>query len=270
MSIDARVSPRELEELLENGKVKVVEIRPEEDYEAGHIPGSVRISRRELEDPGAAFDGTMATPEQMNGLLSLKGIVGGEALVVSSDVGNPHNATRFWWLMSVYGNENVRVLDGNYENWKAGGHPIETGKPGDPKPSDYRVSPPDFRQIAYRGDLLALGKDSVLLDVRTRAEYEGAIRKGAGRGGRIPGAILLPYENNLDAKGFFKPVPELKKMYEEAGVPPEKEIVLYCMRAYRSTHTLFVLRELLGYPRLRNYEGSWIEWSNIPGFPVEI
>lgn len=267
---EALICCSELEQLIGKNEVRIIEIRQEADYEAGHIPGAIRISRQELEDPNAAFEGMMATPEQIGALLNSKGIVNDDALAVSANVKNPQDATRFWWLMSVYGHDNVRVLDGNYENWVAEGYPIETGKPAGPELTQYRMTLPDHARIAEKEHLLQLADDQLLLDVRTRSEFEGEIRKGAGRGGRIPGAVLLPFQEALDVNGHIRPAEELKEMYEKAGVTPDREIILYCMRAYRSTHTLFVLQEILGFERLRNYEGSWIEWSNIQELPVEL
>ena len=121
-----------------------------------------------------------------------------------------------------------------------------------------------FRSVKDRG------ADVVLLDVRSLEEYTGEkVSSGAGRGGRIPGAVHVFFRDALDAKGSFKPVSELKALYESVGATPDKEIIIYCMRAHRASHTMFVLKELLGYPHLKLYDGSWIEWSNVPELPIE-
>lgn len=267
----ALIEASELKQLLDaKAAIKVVDIRSAEDYEAGHIPGAIQIARTDFEDPNGRVEALMSTPDQMNRLLSAKGIANGDALVVYSGQKSPQMATRFWWVMSVYGHKDVRVLNGNYESWATEGLPVGQGRP-DPLPqTEYKTGPADVAQIVEASQVKDRGADVVLLDARSLEEYTGErVASGAGRGGRIPGAVHVFFLDALDEKGFFRPASELKALYESVGATPDKEIFIYCMRAHRASHTMFVLKELLGYPRLKVYDGSWIEWSNTPDLPVE-
>ena len=267
----ALIDVPELKRLLdEKAAIKIVDIRSAGDYEAGHIPGAIQIARTDFEDPNGRVEALMSTPEQMNRLLSAKGIANGDALVVYSGQKSPQMATRFWWVMDVYGHKNVRVLNGNYEGWAAEGLPVEQGRPEPLPQTEYKAGPVDVAQIVEAQEVKDRGADVVLLDVRSLEEYTGEkVSSGAGRGGRIPGAVHVFFRDALDAKGSFKPVSELKALYESVGATPDKEIIIYCMRAHRASHTMFVLKELLGYPHLKLYDGSWIEWSNVPELPIE-
>ena len=268
---EAIIEASELKKLLdEKAAVKVVDIRSAEDYEAGHITGAIQIARTEFEDPSGRVDALMATPEQMDRLLSAKGIANGDALVVYSGQKSPQMATRFWWVMDVYGHKDVRVLNGNYESWTAEGLPVEKGRPEPLPQTEYRTAPADMGQVVESHEVRDHGADVVLLDARSLEEHTGEkVSSGAGRGGHIPGAVHVFFRDALDENGSFKPVSKLKALYEGVGATPDREIIIYCMRAHRASHTMFVLKELLGYPRLKVYDGSWIEWSNTPELPIE-
>lgn len=253
------------------GKVKIIDVRSAKDYAAGHIPGAIHIERKAFENPDAPVDGTIATPEQMNQFLSAAGIAGNDTLVVYSSIKNsPQMAARFWWVMDIYGNKNVRVLDGGIEGWTAKGGALETGSGKALPPTAYHVQTMDLTQLAYKDDVLKRAPGVVLLDVRDPDEYSGkTIAEGAGRGGRIPGAVHLYFKENLDADGFYKSPEELKALYAAKGITADTEVIVYCMRAHRASSTILALRELLGFKNVRGYNGSWMEWSNIPSLPIE-
>lgn len=266
------ISAGELRALVDGGgAVKVIDVRSPEEYAAGHVPKALHLDRRAYDNPDQAADGAVASPEVMNGLLSARGVARADALVVYAGVRSLQMATRLWWLLKAYGHEApVRVLDGGFERWVAGEHPVEVGPPAAVARSDYRVAAFDAAQLADTEAVAGRAPDAVLLDVRGKDEFTGArVMGGAGRGGRIPGAVHVFFRDAVGADGLLRPVDELRRLYAERGVTPDKEIIIYCMRAHRASHTLFVLKHLLGYPRVRVYNGSWIEWSNDPERPIE-
>lgn len=252
-------------------KLRIIDVRPAKDYEAGHIPGAIHLERKAFEDPNAPVDGTIATPEQINRLLSNAGIANDDALVVYSSIkDSPQMASRFWWVMDIYGHKNVRVLDGGIEGWTASGGQLAAGKGKALPKADYHVRNMDLTQLAFKDDVLNRASGVVLLDVRTPKEYDGSvISEGAGRGGRIPGAVHLFFKDSLDENGFFKSPEALKTLFASRGITADTDVIVYCMRAHRASSTIMALRELLGYQKVRGYNGSWIEWSNIPSLPLE-
>ena len=267
----ASIEPAELASLLEGGAVKVIDVRPAEEYAAGHVPGALHLDRRAFDNPDQARDGKVVAPERLNQLLSERGVGRDDALVVYSGQRSPQMATRLWWLLRGYGHAGaVRVLDGAWEGWVAAGQATQAGPPPAATPSRYEVGPFDATQLADKAAVEGRGPNVVLLDVRDLDEFTGArVSSGAGRGGRIPGAVHLLFRENLTPEGRLKPAEELRERYARLGIGPETEVIVYCMRAHRASHTCFVLKELLGCERVRVYNGSWIEWSNDPDRPVE-
>jgi len=199
-------------------------------------------------------------------LLEMRG-VSVEKEVVFYEETSGMRAARGLWFLEYFGHPNVKVLDGGIQAWREAGYPITT-QAISPKASHFK--------IAERRDLLAtvdnvrdaLNRETVcLLDTRSKDEYVGRHIRAA-RGGAIPGAVHLEWTNNLDSSGRYKPEAELRKMYEELGVTPGKEIIPYCQGGYRSAHTYLALR-LIGFPKVRNYLGSWKEWGDRLDLPIE-
>ncbi len=244
-------------------------------YEVGHIPGAVKIDwHTELNDPvtrdyidGAAFAELMAS----------KGISRDSTVVFYGDKANWWAAYALW-VFTLFGHEDVRLLDGGRDKWIAEGRPLTTDKPDLPRGEYPQVQRQDGPIRAYRDEVLThLEHRGKLVDVRSPQEFTGERthmpdypQEGALRGGHIPGARSVPWGKAVQEDGTFKPIEELRALYtEEQGLAPDDDIVVYCRIGERSSHTWFVLTRLLGYVRVRNYDGSWTEWGNLVRAPIE-
>jgi len=259
----------ELMRSIDSKGVRAIDVRGIWDYRIGHIPGAVRRNNKEFEDPENPIEGMIAAAERIEALMSANGIANDDLVVIYADNKKPQMATRLWWVLKIYGHQKVQVLDGHYQAWADSGYHLERWNSVRPAPSVYKISTTDRSRIAVSRDCLYPSANTVLLDVRPRNEYTGKrTSTKAGRGGHIPGAVNVFYLDAVDERGFFKDVKILRTMYTAAGVTPERDVIVYCMRAHRASHTYFVLVNLLGFSSVRIYDGSWIEWSNLPGHPV--
>ncbi len=262
-------------EHLNSPKVRLVEVGYDVDnYNAGHIPGATGWGwSTDFQHP---IRKDLPTKEGMEKLLSRSGIDNDTTILVYGSRRNGY-ATFALWLLKIYGHRDVRVMDGNREKWISEGRPLTTEIPILPTAS-YHASEPDWRLRASRRKVLdSIGKpESVLVDVRTPEEYHGQLwemwkyqAEASQRGGHIPGAVNIPWDQAFKEDGTFKSAQELQKIYFENKVTPDKEVISYCIVGGRSNLTWFVLTYLLGYPRVRLYDGSWAEWSTLIGVPVE-
>jgi thiosulfate/3-mercaptopyruvate sulfurtransferase len=241
-------------------------------YETGHIPGAIKVDwHTELNDP--------VTRDYVDGagfaaLMSDKGISRHTTVVIYGDRNNWWAAYALW-VFSLFGHPDVRLLDGGRAAWVAEGRPMTTDVPT-PRRSDYPTVERDDTGIrAFKDEVLAhLGKPMV--DVRSPGEYSGELlhmpdypQEGAVRGGHIPGAVSMPWARAAAEDGRFRSREELEQLYgQEAGLTPADDVVVYCRIGERSSHTWFVLTHLLGYDRVRNYDGSWTEWGNSVRVPI--
>ena len=242
-------------------------------YETGHIPGAVKIDwHTELNDPVVRdyVDG-----EGFAALLSRKGISRDDTVVIYGDKNNWWAAYALW-VFSLFGHDDVRLLDGGRDKWIAEGRPITT-ETSTAQPADYPVVERDDTALrAYKDDVLAHLGAGPLIDVRSPEEYDGSRttapaypEEGALRGGHIPSAQSVPWARAVAADGGFKSRAELDAIYrEEAGLQDGDAIVAYCRIGERSSHTWFVLRHLLGFDDVRNYDGSWTEWGSAVRVPI--
>ena len=242
-------------------------------YETGHIPGAIKVDwHTELNDPVVRdyVDG-----EGFAALLSRKGISRGDTVVIYGDKNNWWAAYALW-VFSLFGHEDVRLLDGGRDKWIAEGRPITT-ETSTPEPADYPVVERDDTALrAYKDDVLAHLGAGPLIDVRSPEEYDGSRttapaypEEGALRGGHIPSAQSVPWARAVAADGGFKSRAELDAIYrDEAGLQDGDAIVAYCRIGERSSHTWFVLRHLLGFDDVRNYDGSWTEWGSAVRVPI--
>ena len=243
-------------------------------YAQGHIPGAVAWDWTSQLTDGVRRD--LVSREAFQGLLRDSGIEPDTTIVLYGDNDNWFAAWAYWQL-KLYGHRDVRLIDGGRKLWLARSLPTTTTVPTHAA-GHYRLPEPSFELRAHRDGILAgLGQPGfALVDVRSPAEYAGDLlapahlpQEGAQRPGHIPGAASVPWASAVREDGTFKPVAELAALYGAKGITPDREVVAYCRIGERSSHTWFVLHELLGYPRVRNYDGSWSEWGSLVGVPIE-
>ena len=270
------VSTDWLAEHLNDPTIRIIE--SDEDlliYHTGHIPNAQKIDwHTDLNDPVVR---DYVSREQFQALLRSKGIDDKTTVIFYGDRNNWW-ATYAFWVFQLFGFTNARILDGGRSKWEAERKPMNTEDPRFP-PSAY-VAPQrnDERIRAFQQDVRAhLGSTGKLVDVRSPQEFTGEKlhmpdypQEGAMRGGHIPGAKSVPWARAANADGSFKSAPELREIYEkEKGLKSSDDVMAYCRIGERSSHTWFVLTYLLGYSRVRNYDGSWTEWGNTVRAPIE-
>jgi thiosulfate/3-mercaptopyruvate sulfurtransferase len=261
------VTPAELSsELLAGNKPLLIDLRPAEAFAAGHLPGAVHLDLFGI----SAVDTDEAPLKAffwiIEHLLASRGVAAGVPVVVYDDQSGIRAARAFWFL-EYFGHDEVRLLDGGYAAWTRAG--LETTQSADKPVGTDWTGTREAQTLASWRDVRArlTQADALILDTRSDGEYCGT-QVRAARGGAIPGAVHLEWTRNLDQDGAFKPLAELREMYEGAGVTPDKDVVTYCQGGYRAAHSYLALR-LLGYPRVRNYIGSWKEWGDRVDLPIE-
>ncbi len=259
----------------ESRKLVEVDYDPENGYRKGHIKDSSLIWwKRDINDP---LTRDIIDKKHFEELMSKNGIKPGTEVILYGDFNNWFAAFVFW-VFKYYGHENIKIMNGGRKKWELENKEYTTEEPKI-QATEYKAGPPDEGLRAYLFDVWrSLAKtDSVLVDVRSPKEFTGEITappeypmEHAQRGGHIPGANNIPWATAVnDADGTFKSVEELKQIYEPKGVIPDKDVICYCRIGERSSHSWFVLKYLLGYPKVRNYDGSWTEWGNMIGNPVQ-
>lgn len=271
---DVLVSTRWASSRLADDSVVFLEV--DEDVTAyhtdGHIPGAVALNwRTELQQE---FVRDLVDRERFGELMSRLGITRDHTVVV---YGGNHNwfAAYAYWYLRLYRHPDVRLLDGGRMRWERDGLPLETEVPQRPA-TNYVAEPQDLSIRAFRGDVLAgLGTDA-LVDVRSVDEFTGRLTAPAGlpqEGGRqrghIPGAVSIPWNRAVTRDGTFRPDSELRDIYAGFLGDTDRRVVTYCRIGERSSHTWFVLHELLGQPNVVNYDGSWVEYGSLIGVPIE-
>jgi thiosulfate/3-mercaptopyruvate sulfurtransferase len=256
----------ELQQKLGSSKLCIIDVRPAEEYAQGHIPGATHFDLFGLSLADTSAGPLKSFMYMIHHVLELRGVTL-EKEVIFYENNSGMRAARGVWFLEYLGHPQAKMLDGGVEAWRAAGAPIVTAaKP--PKAATLAVA--EHRDVLATVDdvLAALNKaDCLILDTRSKGEHLGTTVRAA-RGGAIPGSVHIEWTDNLDASGRFKSPADLKAMYDRAGVTPDKEVISYCQGGYRAAHSYVALR-LLGFPRVRNYIGSWKEWGDRLDLPIE-
>jgi len=255
-------------------KVRVAEVDydPTANYALGHVPGSVLIDwKADINDP---LTRNIVTKQACESLLQRVGVNDDTTLVLYGDFNNWFAAFAFW-VFKYYGYKDVRLMNGGRKKWLEEDKPVTKDIPSHAQ-GNFKASEPDSSIrvfLRYVRDTLG---SKILVDVRGPKEFTGEIlappeypTEHAQRGGHIPGAVNIPWGQAVNEDGTFKSAEELQKLYQSKGVAADKEVISYCRIGERSSHTWFVLKYLLGYPNVKNYDGSWTEWGNMIDNPIE-
>jgi thiosulfate/3-mercaptopyruvate sulfurtransferase len=276
------VSTQWVQDHLNDTSLRIVEA--DEDvllYDIGHVPGAVKVDwHTDLQDP---LTRDFVDEQGFAKLMSRLGIANDTTVIFYGDKNNWWAAYAFWYFR-YNGHKNLKIMNGGRKKWEDEGRTLTKDAPSI-TPTNYKAGKRDESIRAFRDDVLEhagfKGRQKVsegkpLVDVRSPAEYSGEKlhmpeypQEGALRGGHIPGAASIPWAQAVAEDGTFKSADQLKELYGGKGITGDKEIIAYCRIGERSSHTWFVLHELLGYPNVRNYDGSWTEWGNVIGVPIE-
>ena len=261
---------------LKNSGIKILEVDydVENAYKQGHIPGAYMVRwKKDINDPTRR---DIINKQQFETLMSGIGATPETELILYGDFNNWFAAFALW-VFQYYGHRKIKIMNGGRRKWEMENREYTKEEPI-PKSSKYIAQPPDEGIRAYLPDVKrAIERaETVLVDVRSAKEFSGEITappeypmEHAQRGGHIPGAQNIPWAQAVREDGTFKNADELKGLYEGKGITPDKHVICYCRIGERSSHSWFVLKYLLGYPSVRNYDGSWTEWGNMIGNPIE-
>jgi thiosulfate/3-mercaptopyruvate sulfurtransferase len=259
---------------LNDPDVRIVE--SDEDallYMSGHIPGAVQVDWfTDLQHP---LRRDFLSKEAFEELCQKAGIQNTTQVVFYGDKNNWFACYAFW-IFRLFGHTNLRIMNGGRQKWESDGRAFSKGEPRYPA-TNYQAAEPDPSIRAFRQQVFdQINNKRPLVDVRSPKEYTGELlhmanypQEGATRGGHIPGAVNIPWSQAVGEDGTFKSVEELTALFAGQGITPEKEIIAYCRIGERSSLTWYVLTYLLGYPHVKNYDGSWTEWGNLVDAPIE-
>jgi thiosulfate/3-mercaptopyruvate sulfurtransferase len=256
------------------GAAGIVFVEVDEDtsaYDKGHIEGAVKLDwKTDLQDP---LRRDFVDKEQFEALLSAKGISNDDTVVLYGGNNNWFAAYAYWYF-KLYGHSDVKLVDGGRKKWELDSRPLSEATVERPA-TQYKASEPDTSIRAFRDEVLAAIGEKNLVDVRSPDEFAGKLvapahlpQEGAQRPGHIPTAVNVPWSKAANEDGTFKSDEELAQLYLEAGLDVSKETIAYCRIGERSSHTWFVLRELLGHQNVKNYDGSWTEYGSLVGVPI--
>ncbi|MFN8537390.1 MAG: sulfurtransferase [Thermomicrobiales bacterium] len=259
---------------LDDPNVRLVE--SDEDvllYEIGHIPGAVKLDWHTDQQSQLIRD--FVTKEEFEQLMSARGIANDTTVVFYGDRNNWYAAYTYW-LFKMYGHKDCRILNGGRAKWEAEGRPYTRDAASYPA-TKYTAQEADLSIRAFRDQVLAhMQEGKPLVDVRSPDEYSGKVihmanypQEGAQRAGHIPTAQSIPWATAANDDGTFKGAAQLREIYGGKGITPDQPVIAYCRIGERSAHTWFVLTQLLGYPDVRNYDGSWTEWGSLVRAPIE-
>ncbi|GAB88428.1 sulfurtransferase [Gordonia rhizosphera] len=271
---DVLVSAEWAEQNLTTDGVVFVEVDEDTSaYDGGHIAGAVKLDwKTDLQDPVRR---DFVDAEHFSKLLSERGIANDDTVVLYGGNNNWFAAYAYWYF-KLYGHNDVKLLDGGRKKWELDGRPLSADTVTRPA-TTYKAAEPDLTIRAFRDEVIAAIGNKNLVDVRSPDEFTGKIlapahlpQEQSQRPGHIPGAINVPWSKAANEDGTFRSDDELAELYAEAGLDGEKETIAYCRIGERSSHTWFVLQELLGHQNVKNYDGSWTEYGSLVGVPVEL
>jgi thiosulfate/3-mercaptopyruvate sulfurtransferase len=262
-------------EHLNDSSIRLIEA--DEDvllYEIGHVPGAVKLDWHvDVQDP---LERDFVDRQNFEKLMSSWGISNDTTIVLYGDKNNWYACYSFW-LFTMYGHKSIKIMNGGRQKWEAEGRQLTKEVPHF-EPTTYHAQQLDESIRAFRDDVMSGLNDPNrrLIDVRSPQEYTGELihmvnypQEGAQRGGHIPTAKSIPWATAANPDGTFKSAEELRQIYQGKDIAPDKDVITYCRIGERSAHTWFVLTRLLGYPQVRNYDGSWTEWGNLVKAPIE-
>ncbi|MFI6229859.1 sulfurtransferase [Micromonospora echinospora] len=254
----------------------VVFVEVDEDtsaYDTGHIAGAIKLDwKTDLQDPVRR---DFVNKSQFEALLSERGIANDDTVILYGGNNNWFAAYAYWYF-KLYGHGDVKLLDGGRKKWELDARPLVTDKVERPK-TQYVAQEPDNSIRAFRDEIVPAIGTKNLVDVRSPDEFAGRLlapahlpQEQAQRAGHVPTAISVPWSKAANEDGTFKSDDELRKIYAAAGLDDSKETIAYCRIGERSSHTWFVLQELLGHRNVKNYDGSWTEYGSLVGVPVAL
>jgi len=275
-SIEHLIEAKELVKILEESNTKIVDFRSPEKYQAGHIKGSINIWRTDISDNSLPYEGIRADKKQIELLFGRLGIENDDLIIVYDDKGSS-DAARLWCIFEGLNFDSVKILNGGLKSWESMGGKLTKEL--------YTYTPSQFQFPEKSNENLWIDKEELkglfsdeqhsnitIVDTRNAEEYSGIlIKKGASKAGRIPESIHIDWAEAVDLEHSkkFRSIEELQKIYNGLEMNIKDTVIVYCHSGYRSSLTTFVLKELMGFENVRNYDGSWVEWSYFNDLPYE-
>ncbi|MEH6536491.1 MAG: rhodanese-like domain-containing protein [Psychroserpens sp.] len=266
------IEAEELKSIINQENIKVLDFRKKDVYDKEHIIGALHIWRTDIEDTSYPYNGIMASKTQIETLFGTLGIKTTDTLIVYDDNGLCE-ASRLWWILQNYDFKNTKLLHGGISEWKSNKGLVTTKIP-EVNPTIFKLTETPMMQYYVSKEQVskALNSNVVFIDTRTTDEFSGKQqKKGAKKAGRLPNSIHIDWAKAINHSGDqrMKSLEELEIIYSKLNIKKKDSIILYCHSGVRSAHTTFVLTQLLGYKNVKNYDGSWTEWSYFNDLPFE-
>ncbi|SDS07887.1 thiosulfate/3-mercaptopyruvate sulfurtransferase [Formosa sp. Hel1_31_208] len=266
------IEAEELKSIINQKHIKVLDFRKIDSYNKEHIAGALHMWRTDIEDTSYPYSGMMASTSQIETLFGRLGIKTSDTIIVYDDNGLCE-ASRLWWILQNYDFKNIKLLHGGISEWKSINGQVTAEVPK-VSPSVFRLTETPKMEYYVSKEQVneALNTNVVLLDTRTIDEFSGYLqKKGATKGGRLPNSIHMDWAEAIHHNGDkrMRSLSDIEKIYSKLNIDKNDSIILYCHSGVRSAHTTFVLTQLLGYKNVRNYDGSWTEWSYFNDLPFE-